>query len=203
MTTAFQQDFIAPALDIVSVLENEAVPGPEKLVKVEDNLVVVFEAGDDLAVSVLPPVVREIAHFAVDNPVVDNWQRVLVARPVAEIVVQVYKAATGALETASDFVKGIVMPARAVIVELASDTQMTGAEKRAALEARILAVLEGIENIVDFLPGGLRDFARVLLSSEIVSNIRKTIAGFLGEVLYQVWAFLHAHPSAPAAAFAQ
>jgi hypothetical protein len=199
----FQTSFISPTLNMVHVLADDNIPGDQKLVKVEDNLVEIFEAGDDAAVSVLPPVVRDIAKFAVDNPLVDNWQRVLVARPVAEIVVQAYKAATTSLENASEFIRKIVLPAKALIAELASNEAMTGAEKRARLEAHIQAELDAIGTLTDFLPNGLREFAKVLLSSDIVTNIRKTIAGVIGEVLYQVWAFLHATPSAPAAAFAQ
>lgn len=66
------------------------IPKEEKLEKVTDKVCEIFESGDDVFVSTIPPGLRTWAKAFLDNPSVDDRQRDF-ARGVAEILYQGWK----------------------------------------------------------------------------------------------------------------
>jgi hypothetical protein len=82
--------FVAAGLRLVSALASEPTPNTDKFVELENAVALGLEAIDDL-VSFLPWGFGAAIRAAVDNPYVDGLQRQLVAQPVAEHLVRVYK----------------------------------------------------------------------------------------------------------------
>jgi hypothetical protein len=181
---------LTASLAIAATLTNSTLGNPEKLERLTDNYTEVIEVADD-AVVLFPGVIGTVAKLCVDNPPVDGWQREMIAKPLAEMTYQVYTVASGAVDHLSDFAKRIVQPGIELIHTLASDNTLSNDERRAALENRVFEVLTGVLRLTEFLPRGIREFVELFVQGQFVQDALKTVAGFLGEVLYQVWKALH------------
>ncbi|MGL6350103.1 MAG: hypothetical protein ACRC2U_09740, partial [Aeromonas sp.] len=144
---------------------------------------------DDAAVGLLPPVVRDLAKIAVDNPLVDGWQRNLIAKPIAEIVYQLYTSADSLLAGASEFAQRVIVPGRALIAELSTNAG-AGESKHLALRSQVKALLLGTAGLLEALPLGLGQWMKLLISSGVVNDAVDWLAGFISEILYQGWKFL-------------
>lgn len=186
----FATQVIKPAWSIIPILEREDIPNAQKLELLTDKIDQPIEALDDLLPEVAPFGFRPLVKLLVDNPLVDGWQRTFIAKPTAEIALQVWTAGERALEGMSEFAKRVVTPLRALIRELAS-VELTGAQKHARVKSLVRAVLDGVASLTDFLPAGLRDFLGVLRSSQFAADALDLLSGVIAEVVYQVWAFLH------------
>lgn len=189
---------LTASLVIAATLTSAALTGPQKLERLVDNYGEVIELTDD-AVALLPGAIGSIGKMIVDNPPVDNWQREMLAKPLAEVTVQVYNAMTGAIESLSDFAKSVIKPALALVNSLAS-SDLSGDERAAALKKLVLELLTALTaGVVGLLPLGFRNFFDLLKG--MVGNALETLAAFVGEALYAVYKALHPEQKAIVAAF--
>ena len=176
------------SLAIAATLTSAALTGPQKLERLVDNYGEVIELSDD-AVELLPGAIGSIGKMILDNPPVDNWQREMLAKPLAEVSVQVYNAMTGAIESLSEFAQSVIKPALALINSLSS-SDLSAEERAAALKKLTLELLMAFTTgVVSLLPLGFRNFFDLLKG--MVSNALETVAAFIGEALYQVYKALH------------
>ena len=180
---------LSASLLIAATLTSTTLTGPQKLDRLTDNYGQVIEIGDD-AVGLLPGAIGSIALMIVDNPPVDSWQREMIAKPMAEATVQVYNAMTGAIESLSDFAKGVIKPALALINALSSDTALSNEERSAALKKLMLELLMAFTSgDASLLPAGFKNLFDLLKG--VVENALDAVAAFVSEALYQVWKALH------------
>jgi hypothetical protein len=150
----------------------------------------VIEIADD-AVVLFPGVIGTVAKLFVDNPPVDNWQREMIAKPLAEMTYQVYTVASGAVDHLSEFARRIVQPGISLIHTLATDDTLTNEGRRDKLELHVLEILKAVLRLTEFLPRGIREFVELFVQGKFVQDALQTVAGFLSEILYQVWKALH------------
>ncbi|NJK44621.1 MAG: hypothetical protein HC933_10345 [Pleurocapsa sp. SU_196_0] len=181
---------ISAALVFTATLTNATLTGPQKLERLTDNCAEVIEIADD-AVTLLPGVIGTVAKLAVDNPPVDNWQRELIAKPVAEATYQVWLVVNGAVENLSEFAKRLAKPALELINTLASDDTLTNDERRERLHALVREIMLGLLGVTDLLPAGFRNLLELLKGLPFVTDAIDTGAGFIAEILYQIWKALH------------
>lgn len=181
---------LAASLAVTATLSNAALTGPQKLERLTDNFTVIVEVGDD-AVTLLPGAIGNIAKLAVDNPPVDNWQREMIAKPLAEATYQVWNAVSGAIENLSEFGQRIVKPALALIHTLSTDEGLTNEERRERLHALVHEAMLALLRVTDFLPEGFRNLLELAKGLPFVQDAIKTGSGVIAEILYQVWKALH------------
>lgn len=86
--------FANEMLDVVQELAELDAPGEEKLERLTNEVAEALERVDDL-VSFLPLGIRDLAQLVMDNPAVDTWQRTYLARPIAEMLYQLWLGLTG------------------------------------------------------------------------------------------------------------
>jgi len=85
------QKILSELFDIVEELADDTTMTPdEKLDNLTDAVAEFVEAADD-AVLLLPPGFALVAQLIVDNPAINQFQRDLLARPLAEAVYQIWK----------------------------------------------------------------------------------------------------------------
>lgn len=77
--------------DVIEELaKDEYLDKEDKLEELTDQVAQALEQADDV-VSLLPMGFAVVAKLVVDNPAVDEWQRDVLARPVAEMAYQMWK----------------------------------------------------------------------------------------------------------------
>jgi hypothetical protein len=181
---------LSAALIFTATLTNASLTGPQKLERLTDNAAAVIEVADD-AVILLPGAIGSVAKLAIDNPPVDNWQRELIAKPIAEATYQVWLVVNGAVENLSEFAKGIAKPALELINALATDETLTNDERRERLHALVLELMLAGLAITNLLPAGFRNLIDLLKNLPFVTDAIDTGAAFIAEILYQIWKALH------------
>ncbi|NJK44311.1 MAG: hypothetical protein HC933_08515 [Pleurocapsa sp. SU_196_0] len=191
----FVTDVISPAWSIIPILERHDLSNDAKLEQLTDRVSIIVEAGDDLLAEQAPFGFREIARVAVDNPIVDGWQRTFLSRPASELIFQVWTTTGRTLDGLSEFAKRVINPTRDLIAELAR-TDANGEDKHALLKSNVLGILAGAASLTDLLPKSLADALAGLRSSGLFENALATLAGLIAEVLYQGWKFMHPEASA-------
>jgi hypothetical protein len=85
------QKLLVDGLKLVHELSSQPIPGENKLAKLENLCVEILKTVDDV-VKFLPLGFGIIAGLVVDNPISDGLQREHIARPLAELVYQIWKA---------------------------------------------------------------------------------------------------------------
>jgi hypothetical protein len=195
----FVTDVISPAWSIIPILERHDLSNDAKLERLTDRVNTIFEAGDDLLADQAPFGFREIARIALDNPLVDGWQRAFLSRPTSELIFQTWTTIGRTLDGLSEFAKRVINPTRDLIAELAC-TDASGEDKHTLLKSNVLGILTGAASLTDFLPKPLADTLAGLRSSGLFKNALATFAGLIAEVLYQAWKFMHPESGALAVA---
>jgi hypothetical protein len=84
-------DFVDQMLDVVSELSDlrQDLTGKEKLERLTNEVAEALEKVDDL-VSFLPPGVATLAKFLIDSDQINQWQRDALAKPIAEMLYQMW-----------------------------------------------------------------------------------------------------------------
>lgn len=84
------KNLLIATLALVHELSGTDMTGPEKLEKLTDKVAEVIETVDDL-VALLPGGFGVIAKLVVDNPGADGMEKLYLAKPIAEMIYQVWR----------------------------------------------------------------------------------------------------------------
>lgn len=92
-------DFVDEMLDVVTELAdlNQELSGKQKLERLTDEVAQALEKVDDL-VSFLPPGIATLARFLIDSDQINQWQRDALAKPIAEMLYQMWVRVVDALD---------------------------------------------------------------------------------------------------------
>lgn len=92
-------DFVDEMLDVVSELADLRgdLTGEQKLERLTNEVHQALEKVDDLVVF-LPPGVATLAKFLIDSDQINQWQRDALARPIAEMLYQMWVRVVDALD---------------------------------------------------------------------------------------------------------
>lgn len=200
MDIDIQKGILQPAIEFIGVLNDQSTPGPEKLEKLTDKVDALIEGVDDIVE--LAPGIGPILKWVVDNPISDGWEREYMAKPAAEVSYQFWKSLEQGVDSLQDWAKQIVIPVRSLIAELSSNQVLSGAQKRAALTQRWVAVLDGITGAALPLTGGLRPLIELWLATQTAADLKRVITEFLAEISYQIFVFFFGTGAQPAPATA-
>ena len=89
--------FTDEMLDVVQELAELDAPSEAKLERLTAEVAQALEQVDDL-VAFLPLGVQSLAKLVLDNPAVDSWQREYLAKPIAEMLYQIWRRVRDALD---------------------------------------------------------------------------------------------------------
>lgn len=94
-------NFVDEMLDVVQELSELQIGGDKKLERLTDEVAQALEKIDDLS-TFLPAGIAPLAKLVLDNDAVNKWQREALAKPIAEMLYQIWAWVVTALDTEGD-----------------------------------------------------------------------------------------------------
>lgn len=182
-----QKGVLQPAIEIIGILNNESIDGSAKLELLATKNDAIIEEIDNL--TQLAPGIGDILSWVADNEFSDAWEYDNLAKPAAELEYQFWKGVTQGIDTLQDWAKQIIVPTRNLIAELTTDTGLSGDEKRAKLSTLIIGIVDSMASVAVDVIGGFGSIVELWLSTSTAVELKNKLAGFLAEVLYQVYIF--------------